>query len=259
MSDSTSNPYEDLINSCGRKFDVLPFIHEDDFIFKFIMSHPGFKTKNEAVENYFRNGENSAKQLSKLLIDICQRQHGPFELLEFASGYGCVSRHIRKVMPESILTTCDIHPQAIDFLTTKLGLTSILSDSVPEKVDFQKKYDAIFALSFFSHMPKTTWARWLKTLCEWTNPGGQVIFTTHGLISKKLFESHNPVFDEDGFWFHPLSEQTDIPHTEYGSTCVTPLFTLNTINDISKVGIKYFHEAAWWGHQDLYIVQRTSE
>ncbi len=59
------------------------------------------------------------------------------------------------------------------------GVESYLSSPVPEQLTLPSQ-DVIFAHSFFSHMPETTWARWLKALANALAPRGVLIFTTPG-------------------------------------------------------------------------------
>ncbi len=108
----------------------------------------------------------------------------PIKLLEFASGYGCVTRHLLNLQTNLHITTCDIHEEAISFIERTLNISSILSHPEPEQVKLSSTYDIVFCLSFFSHMPDTTWFCWLQTLYNAVSPGGLFIFTTHGYQSK---------------------------------------------------------------------------
>ncbi|MER8897808.1 hypothetical protein [Mesorhizobium sp. M0676] len=48
------------------------------------------------------------------------------------------------------------YPQAISFLANEFKIKAIQSRSIPEEAVFGRLYDAVLALSFFSHMPITT-------------------------------------------------------------------------------------------------------
>ena len=152
------------------------------------------------------------------------------------------------------VTSCDIHPEAINFLNEKFGVDVVLSNSIPEKLEISDKFDVIFALSFFSHMPKITFGRWLKRLSSFLKPGGYFIFTTHGLLSTAFLPDVE--FDDDGFWFQPASEQEDINTSEYGLTCTQPKYVFSQIFESLELTIKCFQEGYWWGHQDLFVIKR---
>jgi len=243
------------IDLLAQKWRVKPEIHPDDFIFHFVYSHPSFSTKDAAIGYYFNDGQNSAQQLSKLLLEVCNYDsQQKINILEFASGYGCVTRHLSNVLPFANVTACDIHLEAINFIREKLRAEAILSKSVPEQLDLDGKFDVVFALSFFSHMPKTTFTRWLRKLTSLVKPGGHVIFTTHGLES--VSNLGNVQFDQEGFWFQPSSEQKDLKTAEYGLACTRPEFVFSQLFSEPQTRAVYFQEGYWWKHQDVYILRR---
>lgn len=154
------------------------------------------------------------------------------------------------------LHCCDIHPQAVAFLQKEIGVNALLSAREPEKLVLPMPFDVVFALSFFSHMPGTTWARWLVRLSEAVKPGGILLFTTHGLASRQYLG--NPAIPPDGFWFASVSEQKDLPTEDYDSAIVTPEFVKRTMATIPSLDLLTVQEAYWWGHQDLYGGRKRS-
>jgi len=151
---------------------------------------------------------------------------------------------------------CDIHPQAIDFLTRELRARAVISAHQPEGLTLGEPFDAVFALSFFSHMPRATWGRWVRALFSHVKPGGYLLFTTHGMASRGWHD--NPEIPSDGFWFKPTSEQHDLDTAEYGATIVTPEFVTREVRAQTGEDIFEHREAFWWEHQDLWIVKKTS-
>jgi len=238
----------------AKGFGVSPEIHEEDFIFHFMVEHPNIGPKGRAAEEYFNNGLDSARKLQRLLTEICGYQNKPVDLLEFASGYGCVSRHIPSTIPLCNLTACDIHEQATSFLKDKLDINVVLSSSIPEDLHIGNKYDVVFALSFFSHMPKTSFSRWIQRLASFVKPGGFLIFTTHGMVSRKVCFG-DCLLDGDGFYFHPSSEQKDLSKSEYGNAVAASKYVFSLVDNSPMLSLKLFHEGYWWGHQDLYVVK----
>jgi hypothetical protein len=237
-----------------KMFNIPSEISEKDHLLRFLIEDCSIPSKEEAVKHYFENGFESATKLKNIIDSLYPDKDKKINLLEFASGYGMVTRFFKKVIPSLDVTACDIHPDAMSFIESKMKVKTILSDSIPEKLSISDKYDVIFALSFFSHMPKTTWSRWIKVLTSKVKTGGFLIFTTHGMISKKLcIKNANP--DKEGFWFFPGSEQKDINKDEYGTTLVTYQFVSNQLKIIGSCNIVEFKEGFWWGHQDLYIVK----
>jgi cyclopropane fatty-acyl-phospholipid synthase-like methyltransferase len=237
------------------RYNVSGKIHEKDLIYEFIKNHALFPTEKKALEYYFSDGNSSANKLEKILsTDLGLNLKIKKTCLEFASGYGCVTRHLLKKMSELDFVSSDIHPEANQFIEGQFGIRTIQSHKVPEEY-VSESFDIIFALSFFSHMPKTTWTRWLKMLAGKCVKGGHLIFTTHGMDSWRMMG--NPALDQDGFYFKANSEQTDIDVVEYGTTITSPFFVLNAINGIPNCKLKLLTTGHWWTHQDCYILEMT--
>ncbi len=253
-----SQEYTNAFQRAAQHWGVSPEIHPDDLIFDFVFRHPSFKSKEEAIEYYFSDGANSAQRLRAILTEVCGLANQPLSMLEFASGYGCVTRHLRSVIPYCVPTACDIHPEAIRFIREALGTEAMASARNPDELNLNRTFGVVFALSFFSHMPKKSFSRWLTKLASLVRSGGFLIFTTHGLASAKLFMQYSE-FDKDGFLFYPASEQKDLSPRDYGSTAVKPEYVFKCISTIPNFYLKYFHEGWWWGHQDVYVVAAGPE
>jgi Methyltransferase domain len=243
--------HADHIAALARRFGVKSAIHPDDHIFSFLLGNPVFKTDIDRGTYYFEDGAKSRMKLESLTRELLLKDG--HSLLEFASGYGCVTRHLTNSSAD--LWACDIHAAAIDFLQHDLGARAFLSSPFPEGLKVPQQFDVVFALSFFSHMPITTWTRWLVRLIQATRLGGFVIFTTHGLKSQQQHFGDSVVIPPTGFWFVPESEQADLPTQKYGSTITTPAFVQTAIASVHGVKLIKFEEAAWWSHQDLYVLQ----
>lgn len=255
--DLFSEEIQECCREEAKRYGVPQDIHRDDFIYHFIMTNPYFHSAAEAVHYYFSDGNNSAAQLSALLRDVIKFEiDEPFNLMEFASGYGCVTRHIPLFLPHARLMSCDIHEEAVRFIQSRLSIPGILSHSVPEMVEFPKTYDVVFALSFFSHMPPSTWGRWLRRLYVSLNSPGYLIFTTHGRESMRYFP--NIELPSNGFYFKCESEQKDLTTCEYGTALTLPDWVIPEIHRQVKAPIAYYRCGYWWGHQDVYILEKGS-
>ena len=81
-----------------------------------------------------------------------------------------------------MLTSCDIHSEAIDFLDRQIGVKTLQSVHLPEQFATIEKYDVVFVLSFFSHMPRSSFGRWLRAL--------------YGSLSHRTLDLHDPRREE---------------------------------------------------------------
>ena len=244
-----------MMSEQAHKFYVCPKIHSEDHIFNFLTTHPGFPTRQSAVEYYFNDGSGSCRKLASLMSIYLKLDRAP-DVLEFASGYGMVSRHLKKQSGIN-LWSCDIHQGAVAFLKDEIGVRALLSSSFPETLSLPQSFDVIFVLSLFSHLPITTWCRWLVRLTQALRPNGIIIFTTHGRLSIKTMG--DPTVSELGFWFLPVSEQKDLPGDDYGSTITTEAFVRKNIQSIPGVELVEWKEGFWWGHQDVYVVRKKND
>ena len=244
-------------NQEGGKFNVVSEVHNDDFIFRFCVEHECFKDLESAISYYFSTSDESAEKLAALISSYCNLEKQSFNLLEFASGYGAVTRHFKNRLTNVTVTSCDIHKEATTFIQNKLGVEAVLSESIPENLKLTKSFDVVFALSFFSHMPKKTWSRWLSSLAAQVENGGYLIFTAHG--KKSLTHFGDPEVEDDGFWFQLTSEQKDLDSDEYGMTVTLPKYVKSEIKLLPEFTLIHFEEGYWWEHQDVYILRKAQE
>ncbi len=253
---------KEIARKVAAEANVSPAIHPDDYLFSYTMECIPFANKEQAITYYFTRGREAAHDFADLLKELMPLSPS-LDLLEFASGYGSVGRHWKNIIPEARVTCCDIHAEAVRFMGDELGLSAALSSHIPEELNLpEAAYDAIFVLSFFSHMPRVTWGRWLKVLFQRLRPGGCLVFTTHGpSTAPDIFqcEVSDLPNQEEGFWFKAVSEQKDLSLDEYGTSLVTSDFVfkeaekmLGTQHIVYRPRPKrYFGE-----HQDLYIVRK---
>lgn len=254
--DPSSNRDDEAARKFAGQLDVSPALHQQDFILKFLLENAAFSSPALAYRYYFYNGRESATSLRNIIAGEGLDPDQEFSLLEFACGYGCVSRHMANIFPHVDLACCDIHDEAIEFLGKELGCRPILSSHSPEALEIDEQFEVVFALSFFSHMPRTTWLRWLRTLLARVKPGGILVFTTQGLESARVFLG-NPAIPDDGFWFRADSEQKDLDTAEYGQTVVSETFVRFHIEQLPGAELSAIRPKFWWKHQDTWIVRRT--
>lgn len=239
----------------ASSLEVASAIHPDDFIFRFLVENPTFSNPGDAVRYYFHDGRKSAENLKNVVSGLGIDTDSEFKLLEFASGYGCVTRHLNGVIPSIDSTACDIHTQAVEFVEQQLGNKSVRSSNVPEQLVVDERFDVVFALSFFSHMPEATWRRWAVALLGLVKPGGYLVFTTQGALSGRRFFDV-PKLPSNGFWFQASSEQKDLDTADYGQTLVSSDYVRDAIGQLSDGKLVLTHPGFWWSHQDLYGVQK---
>lgn len=242
----------DFARTCqelGEKFGVAGSIHPNDFIYQFQLKVS--LTPHLAVHDYFESGFQSTQVLKNLINAFMPQKK--LTLLEFASGYGRLTRHFPNVLPEVDAFACDIHQEAVEYIQT-FGAQSLSSSKTPENFYTGKRFDVVFALSFFTHMPEHTWGRWLRALARQLEPGGILMMTTHGVPALKGMGF--PDFDRSGFQFATISEQEDLDTAEYGSTATSFDYVYKQLA-LTELDLIHFREAGF-GYQDLYIMKNRT-
>ena len=167
------------ISELAQQFGVYSAIHQKDFIFLYHKDNPP-RELTETAGIYYHVGNDSATRLLSLIDkSLAPQPSKRVSVFEFAAGYGCVSRHL-KLRDRLEVVPCDIHDEAVTFIRTGLDLPAMGSTTRPVDLNPGRRFDVVFALSFFTHMPARTWTVWFEKLFSLVDDDGLFIFTTHG-------------------------------------------------------------------------------
>lgn len=241
----------DLIGSFSNVMGLDCTICAEDDIFGFFAGHHSSKNP---LRDYLADGWRTLSELMLLLEAVDQPLLKTGRVLEFASGHGRFTRHLAKALGPARVVVSDVVPSAVNFSRSTFGVDGFLSASVPEAVQWPGRYDLVFVLSLFSHLPRSTWSRWLKVLYEAVAPGGLLVFSTHGI---KAANFDQVKLDSEGFFFAASSESTAIDEQEYGTTFTSEAFVLARIAETMGAD-KLVHKAPvhFWNHQDAYVLRK---
>jgi len=223
-------------------------ISPDDDIFRFFAGHP---TSVNPLRDYLADGWRTMVELQAVLEACGRSVRGSGAFLEFASGHGRFTRHLRKAVPEGALWVSDVVPGSVDFLKHTFGVQGFESHTDPAQLQWPRRFDVIFVLSLFSHLPSRTWNTWLQRLVAGLAPGGVLVFSTHG---EKCARMAQVTLDEQGFAFFASSESTALDGEVYGCTYSAEAYVRRAI--AQAVGdLRVLHlPAHFWGNQDAFAV-----
>lgn len=254
----------DALVDRAKAMRFQPWIHNSDLLFEQALANLNGDLR-EALRAYYIQGKNCVTVVSSWVESYCKslelndsRNGGqapiwwPDNILDFAAGYGRVARHLPLYFPYSKIQTCDIHPAAVAFNAEMLRLESYQSCVTPEDLQVPSQ-DLILCGSFFTHIPKKTFFRWLKKLVSCLLPQGVLLFTTFGHAARISGIAKGIEVDQEGFGFTPKSGQRDLDPADYGTTISYPSYVLGLMNDRSDVRLVRFQEASFWGVQDGYM------
>ena len=224
-------------------------ISPEDDIFRFFANHP---TSKNPFRDYLSDGWRTMVELQGVL-DIFDLSVGRCnKFLEFACGHGRFTRHLARVLNHGQLTVSDVVPGSVDFLQSTLGVKGFYSSTDPEKLQIPEKYDVIFVLSLFSHLPVSVWKSWFKVLHSALTPGGLLIFSTHG---EKCARLEGVELGEHAYQFFPSSESTALDGATYGCTYASLDYVKNAVIDALGENVT-IHATPnhFWGNQDAIVV-----
>jgi SAM-dependent methyltransferase len=198
--------------------------------------------RDAAVSNYFQNGF----EQFELVRHIAGWRGHPKTMLDFASGYGRLTRFLVHEHLADDVTVSDILEGGMDYQAAQFGVKTILSTTRPDDFPATGKYDLIFVASLFTHLPAGPFTAWLQKLASLLEPQGLLIFSVHD-------QSIAPVA-VDGIAFHSYSESRVLDGNEYGSTWVTEAYVREQVAAIDPgfACVRLPRALSDW--QDVYVI-----
>lgn len=196
--------------------------------------------RDRALASYFQNGLDQFR-----LVRHIASWRGPVgRMLDFASGYGRLTRFLVHEHLADEITVSDILEGGMEFQASQFGVRTILSATDPDHFAAPDKYDLIFVASLFTHLPPATFTRWLLRLASLLTGNGLLIFTVHD-------ESIAPHAVENGISFESRSESRVLDVDDYGSTWVTESYVREQVPE-GFACVRMPRALAEW--QDVYVI-----
>ncbi|HEV8238127.1 MAG TPA: class I SAM-dependent methyltransferase [Thermoanaerobaculia bacterium] len=205
--------------------------------------------EEQALAAYYRSGAAIAAVYLQVLRWRFGKASAVPSLLDFASGYGRVTRFLLDAVPARALTAADVLPGAVAFQRRTFGVQAAASATRPEELELPGPFAAILVTSLFTHLPDARFRSWLAALLARLAPGGVLAFSTHDLA---LLPPEQRT--ARGLVFQPHSEIADLAVEDYGSTWVDESFVRDALAATGRrVAARRFTRALL-NHQDLWLV-----
>ena len=236
--------------------DLNTNISKNDIMFKYLLYN--HNSVNEAIYHYLQTGFNSLNVIEKLVNQKTRGFDKINSFLDFASGYGRVTRFlITKIAPEKI-SVSEIKEQAVRFQKEQFGVNGFLSSFIPEKFNPDRKFDFIFVGSFFSHVPHDVFERWLKILYDLLSDKGILAITVHdiSLINHWACTEYKFHCNNEDLMFKEVDNYID-DGNKYGTTYVRESYMLKVFKNIGIHNNQYCrYKKASRKVQDIYVITK---
>jgi 2-polyprenyl-3-methyl-5-hydroxy-6-metoxy-1,4-benzoquinol methylase len=219
-----------------------------DDIFRFFVNHEMAKNP---IREYLSDGWRTLSELILLLEQVEQPLLKTARVLEFAAGFGRFTRHLTKALPGRVTCT-DIMPGSIDFLKEQFNVQGFESSDDPQQVLRDEKYELVFVLSMFTHLPISMWQPWLQSLRRLVQPGGLLVFSVH---NEEVARDNGIIFDSLGTCFIASSESPTLDTKTYGTTYTTRQFVEESIENVFENKPLLYRECAFWRGQDAVVIR----
>lgn len=207
---------------------------------------------------YFDTGRELAGGLEKFLRGA-GLDPKRLDLLDFAAGYGRVTRRLAPMFAS--VTATDLDQEMIDFQRREFGVEGFVSPLDPRPLtDHGRDYDVVFVFSLFTHLPERMWRAWLASLAALVRSGGHVVFSTH---SYELFAGLDPArFGDpagwvDEFLFWETNETGGRLQTAaYGCTIVKDSFVRAAVAGLAGCEVaRRYRKGEFHRYHDIYAVR----
>jgi len=239
----------------GPRFNAA--LDNRDEMYKFIKTRKVGGNITGSQTHYFSSGEMAFTAFKDILGDQGISFTKIASLLEFACGYGRITRFLVTGIDSKNITVSDIDSSAVKFNAAKFGTRPLVSVSNPANFVCRNKFQVIFVASLFSHLNLAIWPLWLERLYKLLKPGGLLIFSTHG-VEHNLPANSNELLVKDGFWFNPANETAGRLATEiYGTTWVSETWVRKCVQEYGMGSISAYYPKKLW-MQDVYIIKQSS-
>ncbi len=236
-------------------------ISKHDYMYQFLKEY--YRSAIKAYTYYITSGAHMMSILQTIAAKKWKSFANINSLLDFASGYGRLTRYtVELIKPEQIWIS-DIKQGAIKFQIQQFNVNGVVSCEDPDHFFINKKFDFIFVGSLFSHLPEKTFGKWLGRIYQLLNEDGVMVFTVH---DQSLMRNYNPSITKGKLVYSEVSEELNLvsqdgrlPGTHYGTAYVDETFVKKEILKLNSENLHYTrYKKGMWELQDLYILSKDT-
>jgi SAM-dependent methyltransferase len=216
------------------------------------------------VQHYFDVGREAVQLVVRLLVANVRLPPGT--ILDFPSGSGRVTRHLRAMFPNSRIAVCDLYQEHIAFCEAEFGAEPIRSKKNPDDLMIEPEWDLVFCGSLLTHLPEILVVPTVRFMVRALSRTGMAIVTLAGrraeevqdhhwkMIEDKRFETIRRRYRKRGFGFANYTgahRRLFAAPDSYGIALVKPSWILSVLECMPDIRILGYFERVWDDNQDL--------
>ncbi len=181
--------------------------------------------RDPALAEYLWNGRWIADTVLGLADARFGGRRALGRLLDFACGYGRLTRWLAAELGADRITVSDIVAPAVEFQRGRFGVEGFVSTARPEDLPCAERFDLVWVGSLFTHLPEPAFHGWLARLAALVGERGLLAFTT---LDMALSPEGRDVAGR-GHRFAAMSESRVLDPSAYGTAWVTPDFVAGAV------------------------------
>jgi SAM-dependent methyltransferase len=136
---------------------------------------------------FWEIGRGCATLVTTLLNNHGVRIEDCEAILDFGCGCGRTIRHFGALETARLFGT-DYNPQLVEWCRNSFPFAEFAVNRIKPPLAYaDAKFDVIYALSVFTHLPRALQLPWLDELWRVLKPGGHLVMTTHGAAHARRF------------------------------------------------------------------------
>lgn len=212
-----------------------------------------YETYRMDYRQYFEDGRNTAEDIVKKLSDCIPLEKK--SILDWGCGPARVVRHLPDLLPDSNIYASDYNEEIVAWCQKNIEDVHFSKNELYPPLPFdENSFDAVYALSVFTHLSAQNHFEWMTELHRIIKSGGIFLFTTQGnAFLNKLTAEEKGQFSKEQLIVRGKVKEG---HRTYSAFQPEP-FMYSLFSDQWKV-LKFIPGTMkdWGPEQDTWIIQK---